>query len=69
MPGMSGRDLVEQFLRVCPGARELYMSGYIEDSVVQRGIIERSVAFIQKPFTPTGLLQKIREVLTPPGPA
>ena len=45
---------------------------YTDDSVVQRGIIEQSVAFIQKPFTPTVLLQKIRALLganTPRGPA
>jgi PAS domain S-box-containing protein len=71
MPGMSGRDLAEQFLQQYPDARVLYMSGYTDDSVVQQGIIEHTVAFIQKPFTPTGLLQKVREVLdtdAPPGP-
>ena len=71
MPDMNGRALAKRFLRERPEARELYMSGYTEDAIVQRGIIERSLAFIQKPFTPTGLLQKIREVLTadpPPDP-
>jgi two-component system cell cycle sensor histidine kinase/response regulator CckA len=41
----------------------LYMSGYTDDSVVQQGILEGTAAFIQKPFTPTALLQKIRAVL------
>jgi PAS domain S-box-containing protein len=63
MPGMSGRDVATQFLRERPDARELYMSGYTDDSVVQQGIIEHGVAFIQKPFTPSRLLQKIRELL------
>ena len=69
---MSGRALAERFLRDRPDAHVLYMSGYTDDSVVQRGIIEQSVAFIQKPFTPTVLLQKIRALLganTPRGPA
>jgi PAS domain S-box-containing protein len=64
MPDVNGRALAEQFLRQRPEARELYMSGYTNDAIVQRGIIERSLAFIQKPFTPTGLLRKIREVLS-----
>jgi two-component system cell cycle sensor histidine kinase/response regulator CckA len=63
MPGMSGRDLAEQFRREWPDASELYMSGYTDDSVMHQDIIEHSVAFIQKPFTPTGLLQQVREVL------
>lgn len=64
MPDMNGHTLAEQFLRQWPEARELYMSGYTNVAIVQRGIIERSLAFIQKPFTPTGLLRKIREVLS-----
>jgi len=72
MPGMSGREVATRFLRERPAARELYMSGYTDDSVVQQGVIEQSVAFIQKPFRPSTLLQKIREVLdadTPRGSA
>ena len=69
MPGIGGRDVAAQFLRERPDARELYMSGYTDDRVVQQGVIEHNVAFIQKPFTLSRLLQKIREVLDadPPG--
>jgi DNA-binding NarL/FixJ family response regulator len=64
MPGMHGRDLAEQFLREFPAARVLFMSGYTDDSSVQQGILEHKVAFIQKPFTPVVLLEKVREVLS-----
>jgi two-component system cell cycle sensor histidine kinase/response regulator CckA len=63
MPGLSARELAERFRRLHPGGRVLYMSGYTDDSVVQRGIIEQSVEFIQKPFTPATLLRRVREVL------
>jgi PAS domain S-box-containing protein len=63
MPGLSARELAERFRRHHSGGRVLYMSGYTDDSVVQRGIIEQSVEFIQKPFTPATLLRRVREVL------
>ena len=63
MPGLSGRALAGQFVQQQPAARVLYMSGYTDDSIVQQGILEGGVAFIQKPFTPTALLQKVRDVL------
>jgi len=63
MPGLSGRTLAAKFVEQQPAARVLYMSGYTDDSIVQQGILEGGVAFIQKPFTPTALLQKVRDVL------
>ena len=63
MPGLSGRALAAQFVQQQPAARVLYMSGYTDDRIVQQGILEGGVAFIQKPFTPTALLQKVRDVL------
>jgi len=39
------------------------MSGYTDNAVLNSGILEKEVAFIQKPFTPSALTQKVREVL------
>ena len=63
MPGMSGRELVEQLAKDHSGVRILYMSGYTDDAVMRRGIVESGVAFLQKPFSPLALARKVREVL------
>jgi CheY-like chemotaxis protein len=63
MPEMNGRQLVEKVIEARPGIRVLFMSGYTDDEVMRRGVIEGQTAFLQKPFTPDLLAQKVREVL------
>jgi len=63
MPGMSGRELVQELLRIRPETKVLYLSGYTEDTIVSEGSIESGTAFLQKPFTLQSLLRKVREVL------
>ncbi len=63
MPVMSGGELVEQLASSYPEMRVLYMSGYTEDAIVRHGVVEKSVAFLKKPFSPDTLARKVREVL------
>jgi two-component system cell cycle sensor histidine kinase/response regulator CckA len=63
MPGMSGRQIAAQVQATRPEARILYMSGYTDDTIVERGILEPGLAFVQKPFSAESLLRKVREVL------
>ena len=52
MPGMNGRELVEKLLEMRPGIASLLMSGYTDDDVLRRGVLQGDTAFLQKPFTP-----------------
>jgi PAS domain S-box-containing protein len=66
MPGMSGGDLARLMVEQRPPIRVLFTSGYADHSIVQQGVIERGLAFIQKPFSPDDLLRKVRSVLDAP---
>jgi len=63
MPGMNGRELADEVVRLRQGARVLYMSGYTDDALLCRGVTTNGVPFIQKPFSMPALTLKIREVM------
>ena len=63
MPQMSGKELANRMSVQHPEARVLFMSGYTDDAVVRHGILEANTFFLQKPFTLSALVQKVREVL------
>lgn len=67
MPGMNGRELAEQLLAKRPDTKVLYMSGYTDKAIVQHGILDPDIAFLQKPFKARALAAKVREVLGKPG--
>ena len=66
MPGASGVELLASLRVTRPGLRVLFMSGFADDAVVHRGIIDPAAAFLPKPFTGPALTRKIREVLDAP---
>jgi PAS domain S-box-containing protein len=63
MPGISGRELAKRLSARQPAMRVLYMSGYTYNVIARNGTLERGVSFLQKPFTPSVLVEKVREVL------
>jgi len=63
MPGVGGRALAAQFTARRPGTRVLFMSGYPDAAIGRHQMLERGLAFLQKPFSAEALARKVREVL------
>jgi CheY-like chemotaxis protein len=66
MPGTSGRELARRIAARRPQTRILFMSGYTDNVLAEGGVLEAGLSFLQKPFTPGALVQKVREVLDNP---
>lgn len=64
MPHMSGKTLSEKIKKQYPEIKIIFMSGYTDDAIVYHGVLEDGANFLQKPFTISNLLQKIKEVLS-----
>ena len=63
MPDMDGPELVRQLSTIRPDTRTLFMSGYMDDTLGERGILSTNANFIQKPFSPRTIAQKVRDIL------
>ncbi|HEY0303761.1 MAG TPA: PAS domain S-box protein, partial [Longimicrobiales bacterium] len=64
MPNVGGRELSEKLVRLKPHVKVLFMSGYTDDQLLQRGVLQSGTGnFLEKPFTPDALARKVREVL------
>jgi len=63
MPDMNGRELSRRFTEARPNLRTLYLSGYTDDAMLHRGVLQEGVAFLQKPFSLGALARKVRDVI------
>jgi CheY-like chemotaxis protein len=63
MPEISGKEVADRLVELRTGIRVLFMSGYTDEAIVQHGVLDASVEFLQKPFTWFGLTRKVRDVL------
>jgi two-component system cell cycle sensor histidine kinase/response regulator CckA len=66
MPGISGRELAKRLTALYPNLRVMYMSGYTYNVIAEDGTLEEGISFLQKPFTPQLLTEKVRETLDRP---
>jgi CheY-like chemotaxis protein len=64
MPGMSGPELARELTRLRDDVVVLYISGYTDDEIVRRGLLQSGTAFLAKPFTPDAIIWRVGELLT-----
>ena len=63
MPGMSGPAVAEKIKKIFPDVVVCYMSGYTSDMIGRQGILTEGTNFFHKPFLPSELVGKIRDIL------
>lgn len=66
MPGMNGRELANRLVLRYPQMKVLFMSGYTDNAIVHHGVLDSDATFLQKPFTPKALANRVRQVLDIP---
>ena len=63
MPDVNGRELASRIAGIRPNLPVLFMSGYTDEDVIRRGLLDRGQRFIQKPFSPDALARQVHEAL------
>lgn len=68
MPDVNGRELAARIAEIRPELPLIFMSGYTDEDVIRRGLLERGRRFIQKPFAPETLVRHVHETLRAAAP-
>jgi len=68
MPHMSGKELADRIRAIYPHTKILFTSAYTESAIVHQGILDDGITLLQKPYTPSTLANKVRQVLDGPNP-
>jgi PAS domain S-box-containing protein len=63
MPGMTGRELADTLRERHPTLKVLFVSGYTDDALLKRGVMEAREALLAKPFLPRELAARVRQIL------
>ena len=63
LPGLNGRELADQALKLRPDLKVLFTTGYTRNAIVHNGRLDDGVSLITKPFTFEGLASKVRKML------
>ena len=63
MPSMGGGELAGYLAEMHPNLAVLFVSGYTDDVIVRRGLLDASASFLQKPFTAASLARAVRNTL------
>ena len=66
MPKKNGKEAYHEMIKIQPGIKTIFTSGYNEEIIHKSGMLDEGLNFIPKPFIPTELLRKVREVLDSP---
>lgn len=66
LPGPNGRQVAGRLREIQPHLRVVYMSGYNEDIIARRGVLDEGVSVIQKPFKPEVLASRVGDALAQP---
>jgi PAS domain S-box-containing protein len=66
MPYMGGQLVAERVVAIKPDVKVLLLSGYTGEAVIRNGVLPAKTEFLQKPFTPSSLAKRVREVLDKP---
>ena len=67
MPGIGGKELATRMLAKWPDLKVLFMTGYTDDEILRKGILDQSRALILKPFAPEDFLRRLQEILSGEG--
>jgi two-component system, cell cycle sensor histidine kinase and response regulator CckA len=63
MPAMNGKELAKRIDAIKPGIKVLFMSGYTANAIAHRGVLDKGLHFLQKPFSRNQLAKAVREAL------
>jgi PAS domain S-box-containing protein len=63
MPGLNGRQLANEMLKVKPGLKVLYTSGYTENAIIHHGRLDEGVLLLAKPYRKSDMAIMIRKAL------